>query len=144
MEFVGYGLKYLSGLISRWVGDVVRHAYQFGAWFSADSAGCSLGRFSHWWRSVWVSVYGEGGVHTSVVLVQCWVAAFTVFAGLVLAVFFITISHCAWRRVISWSLVTKKQSKENAFTTLKIKCPQRAVLIHGCPKSTVLARAPDV
>src|SRR5476651_1244193 len=34
----------------------------------ADSAGCSLGRFSHWWRSVWVSVFGEGGVHTSVVL----------------------------------------------------------------------------
>src|SRR5471032_51225 len=34
----------------------------------ADSAGCSLGRFSHWWRSVWVSVFGERGVHTSVAL----------------------------------------------------------------------------
>ena len=34
----------------------------------ADSAGCPLGRFSHWWRSVWVSVFGEGGFHTSVVL----------------------------------------------------------------------------
>src|SRR5476649_2795648 len=31
----------------------------------ADSAGCPLGRFSHWWRSVWVSVFGEGGFHTS-------------------------------------------------------------------------------
>src|SRR5476649_2248264 len=34
----------------------------------ADSAGCSLGRFSHWWRSVWVSVFGERGFHTSVAL----------------------------------------------------------------------------
>ncbi len=41
---------------------------QIRRWLSADSAGCSLGRFSHWWRSVWVSVFGEGGFHTSVVL----------------------------------------------------------------------------
>src|SRR5471032_166892 len=34
----------------------------------ADSAECPLGRFSHWWRSVWVSVFGERGVHTSVAL----------------------------------------------------------------------------
>ena len=58
----------LLGLVSWWVGDVVRHAYKCGGWLSADSAGCSLGRFSHWWRSVWVSVFGERGVHTSVVL----------------------------------------------------------------------------
>jgi predicted metal-binding protein len=32
---------------------------------------------------------------------QYRVAAFKVFARLALAVFFITISHCAWRRVIS-------------------------------------------
>ena len=31
---------------------MVRHAYKFGGWFFADSAGCSSGRFSHWWRSV--------------------------------------------------------------------------------------------
>ena len=31
---------------------------------------------------------------------------------------FITISHCAWRRVISLSKATKKRSKENAFTAL--------------------------
>src|SRR3984957_16632637 len=31
-------------------------------------AGCPLGRFSHWWRSVWVFVFGEGGFHTSVAL----------------------------------------------------------------------------
>src|SRR5580692_2730342 len=54
--------------ISRRVGDVVRRAYKFGGWLFADSAGCPLGRFSHWWRSVWVSVFGEGGVHTSVAL----------------------------------------------------------------------------
>ena len=56
------------GLVSRRVGDVVRRASIFGGWLSADSAGCSVGRFSHWWRSVWVSVFGERGFHTSVVL----------------------------------------------------------------------------
>ena len=40
----------------------------FGGRFYADSAGCTLGRFSHWWRSVWVSVFGERGFHTSVAL----------------------------------------------------------------------------
>ena len=47
---------------------MVRHTYKFGGRFFADSAGCSMGRFSHWWRSVWVSVFGEGGFHTPVVL----------------------------------------------------------------------------
>src|SRR5476649_1339541 len=58
--------------------------------------------------------------------------------------FFITISHCAWQHVISLSKATKKRSKENAFKPRYPKCPQRAVSIHGCPKSTVLARATDV
>ena len=67
--FVGrVGLIYPSSLVSRWVGDMVRDAYKFGGWFYADSAGYSFGRFSHWWRSVWVSVFGEGGFHTSVAL----------------------------------------------------------------------------
>ena len=66
--FCGYGLTHRRSLVSRWVGDVVRRAYKFGEWLSADSAGCTLGRFSHWWRSVWVSVFGERGVHTSVAL----------------------------------------------------------------------------
>jgi hypothetical protein len=57
---------------------------------------------------------------------------------------FITISHCAWRHVISLSKATKKRSKENAFKPRYPKCPQRAVSIHRCPKSTVLARAEDV
>ena len=57
---------------------------------------------------------------------QCRVAAFSVSGLLELAFFFITISHCAWRHVISWSLATKKRSKENAFKTRAHKCPQRA------------------
>jgi hypothetical protein len=47
MQFVGYGLTHFGGLVSWWVGGVVRHAYKFGGWFSADSAGCPLGRFNH-------------------------------------------------------------------------------------------------
>ena len=47
----------------------------------------------------------------------CRVAAFGVSGLHELDVFFITISHCAWRRVISWSLATKKRSKESAFKT---------------------------
>ena len=57
---------------------------------------------------------------------QCRVAAFTVSGLRELDVFFITVSHCAWRHVISWSLATKKRSKENAFKTRARKCPQRA------------------
>ena len=47
---------------------VVRYANKFEGWLSADSAGCPLGRFSHWWRSVSGPVFGEGGFHTSVAL----------------------------------------------------------------------------
>ena len=49
------------------------------------------------------------------VLGQCRVAAFGVSGLLELAFLFITISHCAWRHVISKA--TKKRSKENAFRT---------------------------
>ena len=49
---------------------------------------------------------------------QCWVAAFGLSGLLRLAKFFITISHCAWRRVISFSKAKKKRSKENALTAL--------------------------
>src|SRR5471030_2179655 len=74
----------------------------------------------------------------------CRVAAFGVSGLPVLAIFFITFSHCAWRHVISLSKATKKRSKENAFKTRAHKCPQRAASILRYPKSTVLARAPDV
>ncbi|QIE25949.1 hypothetical protein SBC1_47780 (plasmid) [Caballeronia sp. SBC1] len=74
----------------------------------------------------------------------CRGAAFGLSGLLRLANFFITISHCAWQRVISLSKATKKRSKESAFKPRYPKCPQRAVSIHRCPKSTVLARATDV
>ena len=46
---------------------------------------------------------------------QCRVAAFGV-SGLRESDFlFITVSHCAWRHVISLSKATKKRSKESAF-----------------------------
>jgi hypothetical protein len=52
------------------------------------------------------------------VLGHCRVAALGLSGLLESAIFFITISHCAWRRVISLSKATKKRSKENAFTAL--------------------------
>src|SRR5476649_1056543 len=72
---------------------------------------------------------------------QCRVAAFGVCGLLDLAIFFITISHCAWRHVISLSKATKKRSKENAFKTRAHKLTQRAVFTflapqkHGARKS---------
>jgi hypothetical protein len=57
-------------------------------------------------------VFGVGG------RVHCRVAAFRV-SGLPESDFlFITISHCAWQRVISFSKAKKKRSKENALTAL--------------------------
>ena len=77
-------------------------------------------------------------------LSQCRVAAFDLSGLRELDVFFITISHCSWRHVISWSLATKKRSKENAFNhaTLSVHSVQFSFI--GGPKSTVLARATDV
>ena len=49
---------------------------------------------------------------------HCRVATFGLGGLRALAVFSITISHCAWQHVISWSLATKKRSKENALTAL--------------------------
>src|ERR1700733_2204769 len=60
-------------------------------------------------------------------LSHCRVAAFGLVGLLALAHFFITISHCAWRRVISLSKATKKRSKESAFKTRAHKLTQRAV-----------------
>ena len=88
----------------------------------------------------------DAGMHGSSVSGRshCRVAAFGLGGLLRLANFFITVSHCAWRHVISLSKATKKRSKENAFKTRARKCPQRAIFIHGYPKSTALARAKDV
>src|SRR3984885_5310314 len=67
-------------------------------------------------------------------LSHCRVAAFGLVGLLALAHFFITISHCAWRRVISWSLATKKRSKESAFKTRARKLTQRAVFAFLAPQ----------
>ena len=50
--------------------------------------------------------------------VQCRVDAFSVSGLPELAIFFITVSHCAWQRVVSFSKAKKKRSKENALTAL--------------------------
>ena len=65
----------------------------------------------------------------------CRVAAFRVSGLPELANFFITVSHCAWRHVISWSLATKKRSKENAFNhaTLSVHSVQFPFI--GAPKA---------
>ena len=57
---------------------------------------------------------------------HCRVGAFRVSGLLELDVFFIAVSHCAWRHVISLSKATKKRSKENAFnrTTLSVHSVQ--------------------
>src|SRR5471032_879919 len=65
---------------------------------------------------------------------QCRVAAFSVSGLLELAILFITISHCAWRHVISLSKATKKRSKENAFKTRARKLTQRAVSTFLAPQ----------
>ena len=50
---------------------------------------------------------------------QCRVAAFGACARLMLAIFFITISHCPWRDFISWSTTaTKKQKQRKRLSTI--------------------------
>jgi hypothetical protein len=71
-----------------------------------------------------VGVAGAGGVGLGFLgsgvsgWSQCRVAAFGVCGLLRFPNLFITISHCAWRRVISFSKAKKKRSKENALTAL--------------------------
>src|SRR6201747_400038 len=76
--------------------------------------------------------FGGFGVSS---LSQCRVAAFGVCGLLELANFFITVSHCAWRHVISLSKATKKRSKENAFNhaTLSVHSVQFPFI--GAPKA---------
>src|SRR5476651_2256942 len=68
-------------------------------------------------------------------LSHCRVAAFSVSGLHESDFFFITISHCAWRHVISWSLATKKRSKESAFNhaTLSVHSVQFPFI--GAPKA---------
>jgi hypothetical protein len=68
-------------------------------------------------------------------LSQCRVAAFGLSGLRELDVFFITVSHCAWRHVISWSLATKKRSKENAFNHATLSVHSVQFLFIGAPKA---------
>src|ERR1700712_4239023 len=75
-----------------------------------------------------------------------------VFAGLLLSAFvaclgwLISLSLLATARGGASFLCPKRQRNEakKTLSPLYPKCPQRAVFIHRCPKSTVLARAEDV
>ena len=63
-----------------------------------------------------------------------------VSAGYMMAIFFITISHCAWRHFISWSFGDKETKQRKRLPTIYIKCPQRADHCFWFPRSTVLAK----
>ncbi len=88
----------------------------------------------------------------SVVGREVWGLVVGVYAGLVLSALVVCVS-----RIFSLSLLAtvraarhffvqsdKETKQRKRFQPLYPKCPQRAVLIHRCPKSTVLARAQDV
>ena len=88
---------------------------------AAIAVGCSFALFGFWVTGVLTLAVGVGaGVSGSRVSGrgQCRGAAFSVSGLRESDVFFITVSHCAWRHVISLSKATKKRSKENALTTL--------------------------
>ena len=88
------------------------------------------------WQVPAVAVGVDAGVPGSCVsgLSHCRVAAFGVCGLLRLPNFFSTISHCAWRRVISLSKATKKRSKESAFKTRARKLTQRAASTFLAPQ----------
>src|SRR5476649_1597150 len=68
-------------------------------------------------------------------LSHCRVGAFGV-SGLHESDFlFITISHCAWRHVISLSKATKKRSKESAFNHATLSVHSVQFLFIGAPKA---------
>ena len=82
-------------------------------WFFACAGGRVFWGFLGWRLGAVLGCQGSGVSGLS----HCRVAAALLSGLLRLANFFITISHCAWRRVISLSKATKKRSKENAFKT---------------------------
>src|SRR5471030_1745069 len=113
-----------------------RSLCRVGAFGVSGRSLCRVGAFGVSGRSLCrVGAFGVSGRSL------CRVAAFGV-SGLPESDFlFITISHCAWRHVISLSKATKKRSKENAFRTRARKLTQRAVSMflapqkHGARKS---------
>ncbi len=111
-----------------------------GCWISGLAVGVNAG--------VLLSVLVVG-VNAGVVLS---VLAVGVYAGLLLSVLVVcesrifSLSLLATVRGGTSFLCPKRQRNEakKTLSPLYPKCPQRAVFIHGCPKSTVLARAEDV
>jgi hypothetical protein len=75
---------------------------------------------------------------------RCRVAAFGLSGLLELAVFFITVSHCAWPPVISLSKADKEMKQRKRFPTIgklvSLACRPQFL----APDSTVLARLTDV
>src|SRR5471032_990675 len=86
---------------------------------------------------LWVGGGGGVGVLGSRVSGQsrCRVATFGLSSLHESDFLFITVSHCAWRHVISLSKATKKRSKENAFNhaTLSVHSVQFPFI--GAPKA---------
>src|SRR5471032_1860140 len=72
-----------------------------------------MGRFSHWWRSVWVSVFGERGFHTSVIL------ASTVLLG------------CQKRRNCTLGQLTSPRSESVFFASFLCRFGQRNDVCSG-------------
>src|SRR5476649_1604981 len=96
-----------------------------------------MGFRSRRWTGLGVVVGVRAGLPGSRVSCRshCRVAAFGLSGLRKLDVFFITFSHCAWRRVISLSKATKKRSKESAFNhaTLSVHSVQFPFI--GAPKA---------
>ena len=75
---------------------------------------------------------------------RCWVAAFCVRGRSMLAVLFITISHCPWRDFISWSFGDKEtEAKKTPFHHRRLSVPSVQFHCRWHVSSTVLARAPE-
>jgi hypothetical protein len=68
------------------------------------------------------------------------VVAAYVSAGSMLAIFFITISHCPWRDFISLSNGDKETKQRKRLPTICFKCPQRADHCFWFPRRTVLVK----
>jgi hypothetical protein len=119
-----------------------------GADFTAVGDDCAEGRLTsgEGVRSRWLGVDGgvprlavgvDAGLQGSSVsdLGHCRVAALGLSGLRELDVFFITVSHCAWRHVISLSKATKKRSKENAFNHATLSVHSVRFLFIGAPKA---------
>ncbi len=86
-------------------------------------------------RGRWSGVYAGGVGFWGSGRGQCRVAAFGLSSLRESDFLFITVSHCAWRHVISLSKATKKRSKENAFNHATLSVHSVQFLFIGAPKA---------